>query len=133
MTDTKKRRAADDAPGPCKDSVTGQLLPEVLVRAARQLELEYFEKKQVWEKMPRSKALAKTGKAPISVRWTGTNKGDNDAPNIRCRLVATEIRKSGEDPICAPTPPLEKSSDDPVVGHDGLLRSGAREQGSRQP
>ena len=30
-----------------KDSVTGQLLPETLVRAARQLELEYFEKKNV--------------------------------------------------------------------------------------
>ena len=90
-----------------KDSVTGQLLPETLVRAARQLELEYFEKKHVWDKVPRSEALAKTGKPPISVRWIDTNKGDDDAPNIRCRLVAREIRRAGEDPIFAPTPPLE--------------------------
>ena len=90
-----------------KDSVTGQPLPEELVRAGRKLELEYFEKKGVWEKVPRSEALARTGKAPISVRWIDTNKGDDDDPNVRCRLVAREIRKAGEDPIFAPTPPLE--------------------------
>ena len=44
-----------------KDSVAGQLLPETLVRAARQLELEYLEKKLVWDKVHRSEALAKTG------------------------------------------------------------------------
>ena len=29
------------------------------------------------------------------------------APNVRCRLVAQEIQKTGQDPIFAPTPPLE--------------------------
>ena len=53
---------------PSKDSVTGRLLPEELVRAGRKLELEYFEKKCVWTKVPRSEALARTGKAQISVR-----------------------------------------------------------------
>ena len=57
--------------------------------------------------MPRSEALAKTGKPPISVRWIDTNKGDDDAPNILCRLVARESRRAGDDPIFAPTPPLE--------------------------
>ena len=90
-----------------RDSVTGQLLPEPLVRAARKLELEYFESKQVWEKVPRSEALARTGKRPISVRWIDVNKGDDDDPKLRSRLVAREIRKPGEDPIFAPTPPLE--------------------------
>ena len=36
-----------------------------------------------------------------------TNNGDEDAPNIRCRVVAREIRKVGEDPFFARTPPLE--------------------------
>ena len=90
-----------------KDSVTGQPLRAELVRAARKLEMEYFEAKQVWEKRPRSEALAKTGKAPITVRWIDTNKGDDDHPNYRSRLVAREIRRAGEDPIFAPTPPLE--------------------------
>ncbi len=35
------------------------------------------------------------------------NKGDDECPNYRSRLVAREIRKKGEDPIFAPTPPLE--------------------------
>ncbi len=90
-----------------KDSVTGQPLRADLVRAARQLELEYFDAKQVWEKRPRSEALAKTAKAPITVRWIDTNKGDDDHPNYRSRLVAREIRRAGENPIFAPTPPLE--------------------------
>lgn len=67
----------------------------------------FLKKKDVWTKVPRSEALARTGKAPISVRWIDTNKGDDDTPNIRCRLVAREIRKAGEDPIFALTPPLE--------------------------
>ena len=79
----------------------------MLVKAAHKLELEYFDAKEVWEKRPRAKALARTGKAPISVRWIDTNKGDDDTPNYRPRLVAREIRRRGENPIFAPTPPLE--------------------------
>ena len=90
-----------------KDSVTGQPLERSLVHAARKLELEYFEAKEVWVRRPRAEALAKTGKSPISVRWIDTNKGDDDSPNYRSRLVAREIRKRGENPIFAPTPPLE--------------------------
>ena len=40
------------AHGGFKDSVTGQPLRVELVRAARKLEMEYFEAKQVWEKRP---------------------------------------------------------------------------------
>ena len=36
-----------------------------------------------------------------------TNNGDDDNPNYRSRLVAREIRRRGENPIFAPTPPLE--------------------------
>ena len=35
------------------------------------------------------------------------HKGDDQNPNYRSRLVAREIRRAGEDPIFAPTPPLE--------------------------
>jgi hypothetical protein len=90
-----------------KDSVTGQPLERALVDAARKLEMEYFESKNVWVRRPRSEALAKTGKAPITVRWIDTNKGDDESPNYRSRLVAREIRRKGENPIFAPTPPLE--------------------------
>ena len=90
-----------------KDSVTGQPLEPNLVRAARKLEMEYFDSKDVWVRVARAEALARTGNAPITVRWIDTNKGDDDAPNYRSRLVAREIRRKGENPIFAPTPPLE--------------------------
>jgi hypothetical protein len=89
------------------DSVTGQPLESALVEKARELEMEYFNSKKVWAKRPYAEAMAKMGKKPISVRWIDTNKGDEDTPNYRSRLVAREIRKHGENPIFAPTPPLE--------------------------
>ena len=52
-------------------------------------------------------ARAKMGKPPIIVRWLEVNKGDDENPNYRSRLVAREIRMAGEDAIFAPTPPLE--------------------------
>ena len=98
--------AWDKAAKITRDAISGQQLDANMVSAAMKTEMEYFESKQVWQKVPRSEALAR-GKKPISTRWVVVNKGDDDSPNIRARLVAREIRKSGEDPIFAPTPPLE--------------------------
>ena len=50
------------------DSVTGQPLGAVLVRAARQNELQYFEDKRVWTRRPREEALRRTRKRPIIVK-----------------------------------------------------------------
>ena len=82
------------------------LVPD-LVRAARKKELEYFNSKGVWEKCRRAAAVAATGRKPITVRRVDVNKGDDDEPNYRSRLVAREIRKKGDNPMFAPTPPLE--------------------------
>ena len=41
------------------------------------------------------------------VRWVDANKGDEETPDIRSRLVARQIRAAGKDPMFAPTPPLE--------------------------
>ena len=89
------------------DDLTGLPLPPDLCRAARQKEIAYFRAKGVWELRPVAEAKARMGRRPISVRWVETNKGDDDNPNIRSRLVAREIRAPGEDAIFAPTPPLE--------------------------
>ena len=40
-------------------------------------------------------------------RWMDVNKGDDDCPDIRSRIVARQIRGANEDPMLAPTPPLE--------------------------
>jgi len=90
-----------------KDSVTGQVLVADLVREARRKEMEYFELMKVWLRRPRADAKRYMGKPPISVRWIDVNKGDDLNPEYRSRLVAREIRRFGEEPVFAPTPPLE--------------------------
>ena len=41
------------------------------------------------------------------MKWIDINKGDDEHPNYRSRLVAREVRKAWESSIFAPTPPLE--------------------------
>ena len=89
------------------DDITGQPLKPELCRIARKKELDYFHSKGVWSMRSMQEAWKLTGRPPISVRWVEVNKGDDDNPNYRSRLVAREIRMAGEDSIFAPTPPLE--------------------------
>ena len=81
------------------DATTGQVLRRELVTAAKRVEMEYFQSKRVYDKVPRSEAFEKMGKAPITVKWVDVNKGDDAEPNYRSRLVAREIRKKWEDSI----------------------------------
>ena len=95
--------------GKYKDDLTGQLLKDELVLKARRVELEYFNSKGVWRKVPRHNARAATGRPPVSVRWVDTNKGDEVHPNYRSRLVARQLKamdQSGQS-FFAPAPPLE--------------------------
>ena len=59
--------------------------------------------------MPRQKAYERTGRPPISVRWVDVNKGDEQEPNYRSRLVARQIKAMDKSGISyfAPAPPLE--------------------------
>ena len=91
------------------DAITGQRLRADLVRAARREELEYFAMKRVWAKVPRREALRRQGKPPITVKWLDINKGDDEHPNYRSRLVARQLKAtdmSGKS-YFAPAPPLE--------------------------
>ena len=89
------------------DDLTKQLLEPTLVKAARRTDIDFFKSKDVWEMATDQEARRITGRAPISVRWVDVNKGDDIVPNDRSRLVARDIRTAGEDPMFAPTPPLE--------------------------
>ena len=73
------------------DDITKQPLLDGLVNAARANELEYFASKGVWIKRPKSEAFQKTGRPPISVRWVDVNKGDDQCPKYRSRLVVVLI------------------------------------------
>ena len=62
-----------------------------LVKNARQEEIGFFRKKGVYQKVPVEEAWKKTGKSPIRVKWVDVNKGDDDNPEYRSRLVAAEL------------------------------------------
>ena len=81
----------------CWDDVTNARLDVKLMRAARALEMQFFEKMGVWaERLPRHVAKARGGKI-IEGRWVDTNKGDSSCPDYRARLVAKE-HNVGVDP-----------------------------------
>ncbi len=43
----------------------------------------------------------------MGVKWVDANKGDEENPEYRCRLVAKEIKKDNREGLFAATPPLE--------------------------
>ena len=73
------------------DALTGYELDTEMVRKARVVELEFVAAKDIWEARPESECWDNAGKGPISVKWVDINKGDNEHPNIRSRLVAREF------------------------------------------
>ena len=89
------------------DYVSGAQLDPKVVRGARQEEVEYIHKMNLYSKVPIKECYNKTNKGPISVRWIDINKGDADRPNYRSRLVAREINTHKRDDFFVATPPLE--------------------------
>ena len=88
------------------DDVTQAELSPDLVKAARQIEMDYFEKMQVYDRVPRDHQKHTHGKI-VGVRWVDINKGDIEDPNYRSRLVAREFNTQRDDTLYASTPPLE--------------------------
>ena len=64
----------------------------------------------IWAEVDRDESYSKTGKKPVSVKWVDTNKGSDEVPVIRSRLVARDFREKGDKDrhdLFAATPPLE--------------------------
>ena len=89
------------------DDVKGGELPAHLVRSARLRELRYLAERRVYEYASTSEAMKRTHRRPLGLKWIDCNKGDSLHPNIRSRLVCTEVRPKGVEAIFAATPPLE--------------------------
>lgn len=89
------------------DEVSGQALNSKLVAEAKAEELDYAARYNVWDLVPVSECWRETGAGPIGSRWININKGDEERPNYRSRLVIQEVRHSGIEAIFAATPPLE--------------------------
>ena len=91
------------------DDVNGGSLDPEMVREARVEELAGYLKMQVYCRVP----VAEIGSHKvIKTRWVDTKKGDERSPEIRCRLVAKEVKKRNNTEeesanFFASTPPLE--------------------------
>ena len=91
------------------DDVNGGFLDPEMVREARVEELAGDLKMQVYCRVP----VAEVGSHKvIKTRWVDTNEGDERSPEIRCRLVAKEVKKRNNTEeesanFFASTPPLE--------------------------
>lgn len=89
------------------DDVSGAILDPKEVRRARTGEIRVVTEMGLYEKVPIKQCHERTGNAPISVRCIDINKGDQEKPNYRSRLVAREIITCKRDDCFAATPPLE--------------------------
>ena len=89
------------------DDAKGGSLPVPLVREARKVEMQFVKDRDLYEYRPVSECLSKTGAPPVSTKWVDTNKGDDNNPAIRSRLVAMECRKPWKQRWFAATPPIE--------------------------
>ena len=88
------------------DDNSGKQLDPKMVRQARAEEMAQFRSHQVYEKVPVQEAT-KYGSKLITTRWVDINKGDNENPKHRSRLVARELNKHDEAGQFAATPPLK--------------------------
>ncbi|CAK0837809.1 unnamed protein product, partial [Prorocentrum cordatum] len=96
------------------DDVNGGWLDPAGVRAARQEELAWMKHREVFEPSDEETCRRLTARAPLRTRWVDTNKGDEQRPKYRSRLVAMEIKaakKASEQmsasELFSSTPPLE--------------------------
>ena len=76
---------------PCVDTVTGEELPEHLVREAKDEEVDFMEQWGVGELRPEAEARRVTGRVPVSGKWVVRNKRDHENPLVRCRYMAREL------------------------------------------
>ena len=81
-------------------------LDPVKVTVARRLEIQYAEKKPVWQKIQRS-LVKERGLKIVKSRWIDINKGNDVNPNYRSRMVGNEFNNGEIEGLFAATPPLE--------------------------
>ena len=77
------------------------------VKTAREKEIKYLWDMEVYEYSTGAEAQARTWRNPVVLKWIDTHKGSAEAPRYRSRLVCTELRHKGVEPMFSATPPLE--------------------------
>ena len=67
--------------------MSGEPLNVEIVKAARKLELEFFERMGVYTRVHRTQALASGKGKIVQGRWIDVNKGSSESPDYRSRYV----------------------------------------------
>jgi len=103
--DIKAPEHEEDSDQAAWDDMSGVPLDPKLVKAARQEEIEYVKKRNVYTKVKRSEVPS--GAKVIRVKWVDVNKGDANNLDIRSRLVAMDFKDGDRPELFAGTPPTE--------------------------
>ena len=74
------------------DDVFGRALDHKLAVQARELEMDFFQRMRVYEKVPRAAAVTCDRCSVIATKWVDVNRGDRKAPNCRLRFVGRELK-----------------------------------------
>ena len=114
------------------DMKTGARMDPRLVAEARAEEMQYMEDIELYEEVEVEECWAETGKGPVSTKWVDVNKGCEEEPDVRCRLVARDFKPKGEkdrSDLFAATPPLEAKK----LLFQLAVNDNARRRGSRRP
>ena len=88
------------------DNIFWKELRPDLFRVAREEELKVVEM-GVWEPRPIAECIEATGKKLVEGCWVDVNNGDDDSPNVRCRIVAKDFNVDKRPDLFSATPPLE--------------------------
>ena len=92
------------------DDISGESLDPERVQRARQEEMQYLWDRKVYEYGSIRECKEALGRGPLGLKWIDTvkaAKGPGEDRRYRSRLVATEVRQRGTDPVFSATPPLE--------------------------
>ena len=75
-------------------------------RKLREVDMTFFRNMKAYTRVPRAMQKMKGGKI-IGVRWVDVDKGNQEHPDMRGRLVGQEFNTGKNDELYASTPPLE--------------------------
>ncbi len=75
------------------DAISGEQMVKELVEAKRKVGMETVMKGGVYEKVPIEERWGNAGRGPDGVKCVEADRGDEENPEYRYKLVAKEIKK----------------------------------------
>jgi hypothetical protein len=92
------------------DDLSGKMISRKLVEEARAEEVAFMKGIDLYDEVDVEECWRKTGKPPVSTKFIDQNKGTEEDPLVRCRLVARNFKTKGDkdrQDLFAAMPPLE--------------------------